>query len=115
MPYRQLKLRYLYRIRTEWFDLTLSFNPAVHRIKQALFHGAVVPDLQAEPVPPPHPEVTKYMEAPKRVLKRSKPALEECIRLFDVKEGTQSSYFPCLTGLTTVLQFRLKCPKRKSK
>ncbi|KAL5640802.1 hypothetical protein ACGC1H_001326 [Rhizoctonia solani] len=73
-------------IRTEWFDLTQSFNPAVHRIKQALFHGAVVPDLKAEPVPPPHPEVTKYMESPKRVLKRSKPALQECIRLFNVKE-----------------------------
>ncbi|KAG8758277.1 ATP-dependent DNA helicase II subunit 2 [Ceratobasidium sp. 423] len=73
-------------IRTEWFDLTQSFNPAVHRIKQALFHGAVVPDLKAEPVPSPHPEVTKYMESPKRVLKRSKPALEECIRLFNVKE-----------------------------
>ncbi|CAE6491403.1 unnamed protein product [Rhizoctonia solani] len=73
-------------IRTEWFDLTQSFNPAVHRVKQALFHGAVVPDLKAEPVPSPHPEVTKYMESPKRVLKRSKPALEECIRLFNVKE-----------------------------
>ncbi|KAJ1310918.1 hypothetical protein OPQ81_009430 [Rhizoctonia solani] len=73
-------------IRTEWFDLTQSFNPAVHRIKQALFHGAVVPDLKAEPVPSPHPEVTKYMESPKRVLRRSKPALEECVRLFNVKE-----------------------------
>ncbi|CAE6469453.1 unnamed protein product [Rhizoctonia solani] len=73
-------------LRTEWFDLTQSFNPAVHRIKQALFHGAVVPDLKAEPVPPPHPEVTKYMESPRRVLKRSIPALEQCIRLFNVKE-----------------------------
>ncbi|CUA73760.1 ATP-dependent DNA helicase II subunit 2 [Rhizoctonia solani] len=73
-------------LRTEWFDLTQSFNPAVHRIKQALFHGAVVRDLKAEPVPSPHPEVTKYMEPPKRVLKRSKPALEECARLFNVKE-----------------------------
>ncbi|CAE6456567.1 unnamed protein product [Rhizoctonia solani] len=73
-------------IRTEWFDLTQSFNPAVHRIKQALFHGAVVPDLKAEPVPSPHPEVTKYMDSPKRVLRRSKSDLEECIRLFNVKE-----------------------------
>ncbi|QRW05625.1 ATP-dependent DNA helicase II subunit 2, related protein [Ceratobasidium sp. AG-Ba] len=71
--------------RTEWFDLTLSFNPAVHRIKQALFHGAVVPDLEKDPVPLPHPEVTKYMESPKRVVKRAKPALENCIRVFDVK------------------------------
>ncbi|KAF8708422.1 SPOC domain-like protein, partial [Rhizoctonia solani] len=73
-------------VRTEWFDLTQSFNPAVHRIKQALFHGAVVPDLKAEPVPPPHPEVTKYMDSPKRVLRRSKLDLEECIQLFNVKE-----------------------------
>jgi ATP-dependent DNA helicase 2 subunit 2 len=77
----------VFRNRTEWFDLTLSFNPAVHRIKQALFHGAVEPDLKADPVPLPHPEVTKYMDSPKRVLKRAKPALNECIRVFDVKEG----------------------------
>ncbi|KAG9127750.1 ATP-dependent DNA helicase II subunit 2 [Ceratobasidium sp. 392] len=72
--------------RTEWFDLTQSFNPAVHRIKQAMFHGAVVPDLEADPVPLPHPEVTKYMEPPKRVLRKAKPALDECIRVFNVKE-----------------------------
>ncbi|KAG8743939.1 ATP-dependent DNA helicase II subunit 2 [Ceratobasidium sp. 414] len=63
--------------RAEWFDLTQSFNPAVHRIKQALFHGAVVPDLEADPVPPPHPEVTKYMEPPKRALRQAKSALAE--------------------------------------
>ncbi|KAG8735565.1 ATP-dependent DNA helicase II subunit 2 [Ceratobasidium sp. 428] len=51
-----------------------------------MFHGAVVPDLKADPVPLPHPEVTKYMEPPKRVVRRAKTALDECIRVFDVKE-----------------------------
>lgn len=71
-----------------WFDPRLSFNPAVHRIKQALFHAAVVTDLKASPLPPPHPEVIKYLEPPKRVLKRAHDAVEECKKTFKVKEGS---------------------------
>jgi ATP-dependent DNA helicase 2 subunit 2 len=111
----QPKLKLLFSIRTEWFDLTQSFNPAVHRIKQALFHGAVVPDLKAEPVPPPHPEVTKYMESPKRVLRRSKPNLEECIRLFNVKEGSSPLFYSACYSIKYHLNVLVppKIPKKK--
>ncbi|KAI6153115.1 SPOC domain-like protein [Pisolithus tinctorius] len=72
--------------RQPWFDPRLSYNPAIHRTKQALFHAAVVSDLLTYPLPPPHPELTKYFEPPKRVLKRAKQSLETCKEVFKVKE-----------------------------
>ncbi|KAG6845292.1 hypothetical protein H0H87_011443 [Tephrocybe sp. NHM501043] len=62
-----------------------SYNPSIHRTKQAMFHCAVVSDLVANPLPPPHPELLKFFEPPKRVLKRSREALEECINVFKIK------------------------------
>ncbi|KAI6028982.1 SPOC domain-like protein [Pisolithus marmoratus] len=72
--------------RQPWFDPRLSYNPAIHRTKQALFHAAVVPDLATYPLPPPHPELTKYFEPPKRMVKRAKQSLEACKEVFKVKE-----------------------------
>ncbi|KAG6902972.1 hypothetical protein C0995_008545 [Termitomyces sp. Mi166 len=72
--------------RTAWYDTLHSYNPSVHRTKQAMFHCAVVSDLSANPLPPPHPELLKYFDPPKRVLKRSRDALEECRNTFKVKQ-----------------------------
>ncbi|KAH0590171.1 hypothetical protein H2248_000344 [Termitomyces sp. 'cryptogamus'] len=72
--------------RTPWFDTLESYNPSVHRTKQAMFHCAVVSDLSANPLPPPHPELLKYFDTPKRVLKRSRDALEECKNVLKVKQ-----------------------------
>ncbi|KAI0932900.1 hypothetical protein AcW2_001392 [Taiwanofungus camphoratus] len=72
--------------RQPWFDTRLSYNPAIHRVKQALFHSAVVPDLTTHPLPPPHPELIKYFEPPRRVLKRARNAIEECKQVFKVRE-----------------------------
>ncbi|KAF8665093.1 hypothetical protein AX16_000561 [Volvariella volvacea WC 439] len=72
--------------RTPWFETTYSYNPSIHRIKQAQFHCAIVSDLEANPLPPPHPELTKYFEPPRKVLKRAREALEECKTAFKVKE-----------------------------
>lgn len=72
--------------RLPWFDTRLSFNPAIHRTKQAQFHAAVVQDLNAYPLPSPHPELVKYFDPPRRVLKRAHDAIEECKHLFKVKE-----------------------------
>lgn len=77
----------LIRDRMPWFDPRLSFNPAVHRIKQALFHAAIVTDLRTNPLPEPHPEVIKYLNPPKRVLKRANGPIEEAIGIFKVKQG----------------------------
>ncbi|KAJ6498003.1 SPOC domain-like protein [Mycena vitilis] len=72
--------------RGVWFDTRLSYNPAIHRIKQAQFHAAVVSDLSKNPLPPPHPELLKYFEPPRRVLKRAREAIEECKTEFKVKQ-----------------------------
>ncbi|KAF8172182.1 SPOC like C-terminal domain-containing protein [Mycena galopus ATCC 62051] len=72
--------------RGPWFDTRLSYNPAVHRIKQAQFHAAVVSDLSKNPLPPPHPELLKYFEPPRRVLKRARNAIEEVKSEFKVKQ-----------------------------
>ncbi|KAI0770992.1 SPOC domain-like protein [Trametes elegans] len=73
-------------IRQPWFDTRLSYNPAIHRTKQAQFHAAIVQDLNTHPLPPPHEELTKYFEPPRRVLKRARGAIEECKRVFNVRE-----------------------------
>jgi ATP-dependent DNA helicase 2 subunit 2 len=56
-------------------------------VKQAQFHAAVVTDLNKQPVPPPHPELLKYFEPPRRVLKKAKKAIEEAKNAFKVREG----------------------------
>ncbi|KAF9448857.1 SPOC domain-like protein [Macrolepiota fuliginosa MF-IS2] len=72
--------------RTPWFNPADSYNPSIHRTKQAMFHCAVVPDITTNPLPPPHPDLLKYFNPPKKVLKRAKGAAEECKEVFKVKE-----------------------------
>ncbi|KAG1777312.1 SPOC like C-terminal domain-containing protein [Suillus placidus] len=69
-----------------WYDTRQSYNPAIHRTKQALFHSAVVNDITSNPLPPPHPELLKYINPPKWALKASKDAIAECKAVFKVKE-----------------------------
>lgn len=52
-----------------------------------MFHCAVVNDIVTNPLPPPHPELTKYFDPPKKVLKKAQSAIEECRSVFNVKEG----------------------------
>ena len=79
-------------VRGPWFDTRLSYNPALHRIKQAMFHCAVVNDLEANPLPPPHPEVIKYFDPPRKMLKRARDAIDECQAAFKVREGAIPVY-----------------------
>ncbi|KAJ7630413.1 SPOC domain-like protein [Roridomyces roridus] len=72
--------------RGPWFETPLSYNPAIHRIKQAQFHAAVTSDLATNPLPPPHPELLKYWDPPRPALKRSRDAVEKCQLEFKVKE-----------------------------
>ncbi|GJJ08784.1 hypothetical protein Clacol_003003 [Clathrus columnatus] len=74
--------------RLPWYDPVQSYNPAIHRIKQALFHGAITSDLSKNPLPPPHPDLVKYLNPPEIVLKRSRDAVEECRKLFKIKPGS---------------------------
>ena len=83
---------HLCREREPWFDTRLSYNPAIHRTKQAQFHSAIVQDLNTHPLPPPHPELSKYFEPPKRVLKRARKAIDHCKTAFNVREGESRLY-----------------------
>ena len=56
-------------------------------MKQALFHSAVTQDLVADPLPQPHPELTKYFEPPKIVLNRAEEAIDNCRTAFAIKKG----------------------------
>ena len=55
--------------RQAWFDTRMSYNPAIHRTKQALFHGAIVQDLNTHPLPPPQPHLTPSHVRPQEMLK----------------------------------------------
>lgn len=72
--------------RLPWFDTRESYNPALHRTKQAMFHCAVVNSLDDDPLPPPHPSLLQYWDPPRRVLKRARDAIEDCMTEFDVHE-----------------------------
>jgi ATP-dependent DNA helicase 2 subunit 2 len=76
----------------------MSYNPAVHRIKQALFHGAIVDDIESNPIPPPHPELLQYFEPPRKTLKRARDATNACIEQMKVKQGRRHLLF--MTRLT---------------
>ena len=77
----------LCRNRGPWFDTRLSYNPAIHRVKQAQFHCAIVPDITTNPLPPPHPELLKFFDPPKKLVKRAKSTIDDCQKAFKVKEG----------------------------
>jgi hypothetical protein len=79
----------LTRNRQPWFDTRLSYNASLHRVKQALLHCAVVPDINKNPLPPPHPELLKYFDPPRRVIKRARAAVDECKDVFKIKEGEE--------------------------
>ncbi|KAG2370362.1 SPOC like C-terminal domain-containing protein [Suillus spraguei] len=74
-----------------WYDTQQSYNPAIHRTKQALFHSAVVSDIISNPLPPPHPELLKYINPPRWALKASKDAVAECKTVFKVKEVSKKA------------------------
>lgn len=75
------------RDRQPWYDNRMSYNPAVHRIKQAMFHSAVITDLTTNPLPAPHPELTKYMRPPTKVVKRAAEAMNNCRSAMGVQKG----------------------------
>jgi ATP-dependent DNA helicase 2 subunit 2 len=78
------------RNRQPWFSTLESYSPAVHRVKQAMFHCAIVNDVASNPLPPPHPELLKFFDAPKRAVKRAREPLEDCKSVFKVKEGNET-------------------------
>ena len=65
----------------------MSYNPAVHRIKQAMFHSAVITDLAKNPLPAPHPELMKYMRPPVKVVRHAAEAMDNCKGAMGIQKG----------------------------
>lgn len=60
----------------EWFDVLESYNPAIHGLKSAVRHRFIHPD--SKDLPGPHPELVKYLEAPREVSKAAVEAAQRC-------------------------------------
>jgi ATP-dependent DNA helicase 2 subunit 2 len=57
--------------KPRWFEPYRSFNPVIHRIKEAILHASLASDLDADPLPPPHPELTKYFNTPNEIVEET--------------------------------------------
>jgi ATP-dependent DNA helicase 2 subunit 2 len=72
--------------KNTWFNPARSVNPSLHRIKEAIFHSALTPDLDANPLPPPHPELTQYMKTPEELGIKVEKITEQLKAALDIKK-----------------------------
>jgi len=49
-------------------DPNQSYNPVIHRIKEAIFHASLTENLDQDPLGPPHPELVKYFKTPDEIV-----------------------------------------------
>lgn len=71
-----------------WYDPALSYNPVIHRTKEAIFHASITEDLSAIPLPPPHPELIKYFHTPDEVAANVEKVTERLKDALDIKKVT---------------------------
>ncbi|KIR74038.1 ATP-dependent DNA helicase 2 subunit 2 [Cryptococcus deuterogattii CA1014] len=69
-----------------WFKPWEAVNPVIHRIKEAIFHASLTPDLDEDPLGPPHPELTKYFETPAELAEKVKDVTERLKEILDIKK-----------------------------
>lgn len=76
-------------VHEPWFDPSLSYNPAIHRTKQAILHASLTVDTKADPLGPPHPELTKYFYTPERLVEQTEKITERLKDALDIKKVTR--------------------------
>lgn len=69
-----------------WFKPWEAVNPVIHRIKEAVFHASLTPDLDKDPLGPPHPELTKYFETPSELAEKVKDVTVRLREVLDIKK-----------------------------
>nr|XP_019013387.1 uncharacterized protein I206_01453 [Kwoniella pini CBS 10737]OCF52168.1 hypothetical protein I206_01453 [Kwoniella pini CBS 10737] len=69
-----------------WFETQKSYNPVIHRIKEAIFHASLTSDLDADPLGPPHPELTKYFDTPDEIADRITDVTEKLKDALNIKK-----------------------------
>uniref|UniRef100_A0A182MWT4 Ku domain-containing protein n=1 Tax=Anopheles culicifacies TaxID=139723 RepID=A0A182MWT4_9DIPT len=72
----------------EAFALHSTFNPTLQQVYRAVAHRALHPK---QPLPAVDSTLQELFEVPKKVANRSKPALEEVKKLFELKEVKQNT------------------------
>lgn len=76
-------------IRPAWFDPALSYNPSIHRTKQAILHASLTADPKADPLGPPHPELVKYFHTPDILVEQTEKITERLKDALDIKKVTR--------------------------
>ncbi|OCF38430.1 hypothetical protein I317_07796 [Kwoniella heveanensis CBS 569] len=69
-----------------WFDPQRSYNPVIHRIKEAIFHASLTADLDANPLGPPHPELVKYFNTPEEIGEKVEDLTQRLKEKLDIKK-----------------------------
>lgn len=69
-----------------WFEALSSYNPAIHRIKEAIFHASLTYDLDADPLGPPHPELIKYFNSPGVLVEQSAGVVDKLKESLAIKK-----------------------------
>lgn len=72
--------------RPRWFEPSRSLNPVIHRIKEAIFHASLTPDLNKDPLGPPHPELIKYFNTPDEIVERVESITSQLKEALDIKK-----------------------------
>lgn len=68
-----------------WYDCAESYNPAIHRLREAIYHLAITSDLNTDPVPPPHPSLVKYINPPASILEASSETVAYLANALEIK------------------------------
>jgi ATP-dependent DNA helicase 2 subunit 2 len=50
-----------------------------------VYHQATTTDLDADPIPPPHPDIVKYLEPPQELKERMDPLVSKLKGVLDVR------------------------------
>lgn len=69
-----------------WFDPNQSYNPVIHRIKEAIFHASLTQDLDADPLGPPHHELVKYFTTPEEIAEAVEIVTTKLKERLDIKK-----------------------------
>lgn len=74
--------------RPRWFEPYRSFNPVIHRIKEAIFHASLTADLDKDQLGPPHPELTKYFNPPDELVEQNTKLVNQLKESLNIKKVT---------------------------
>lgn len=69
-----------------WFDPYSNPNPAIHRLNEAIYHLATEPDPHNNPVPPPHPDIVRFLYPPEEVIEASEETVRKLKEALDIKK-----------------------------